>query len=181
MIRNLFGLVLLAAIGAFQVSAADTKFELSGKNTEIKFVGTKKDGKHEGGFKTLIGSIEVEGKDIVKGKITVEIDMDSTWSDNEKLTNHLKAPDFFGVKNNPKSKFVSTKIEPTTAGYNITGDLTLNGKTKSIVIPAKVTVADDNLTLKSEFKINKLDFGMAYGKGIIEDEVSLTLDVKAKK
>ena len=40
---------------------------------------------------------------------------------------------------------------------------------------------DAGSMLSSSFKINKSDWGMNYGKGMIEDEVALKLDVKAKK
>ena len=180
--RNMFSLAILAAgIGAYAVSAAETKIELNGKNTEIKFVGSKPDGKHEGGFKTLTGAVTADGSDMAKTKIEVEIEMDSVYSDDAKLTGHLKSPDFFGVKANPKSKFVSTKVEPTTAGCSITGDLTLNGKTKSITFPAKTTTTAAGMTLKSEFKINRNDFGITYGAGKISDDVELKLAIDAKK
>ena len=42
--------------------------------------------------------------------------------------------------------------------------------------PVRLTGA----TLDSEFKINREDFGMSYGKGKIDDEVGLAVEVKAK-
>jgi polyisoprenoid-binding protein YceI len=176
--RALFvaGLVVLAAA---QAVAADI-YALTGDNTKITFVGAKKNGKHEGGFKKLAGTATVEG-DPTTAKIVVDIDTTSLWSDNEKLTAHLKNPDFFAVKDYPKATFKSTKVEKTDKGYTITGDLTMLGKTKPVTIPAQAAVAGDTLTISSEFKINKADWGMNYGKGMIEDEVALKLDVKAKK
>ena len=50
-------------------------------------------------------------------KIEAEIDTDSLYSDNVKLTGHLKSPDFFGVKDNPKATFKTTKVEKTDKGY----------------------------------------------------------------
>ena len=47
---------LLVLVLAVNVSLADTTFSLTGKNTKIEFVGTKTDGKHDGGFKTVTGS-----------------------------------------------------------------------------------------------------------------------------
>ena len=40
-------------------SAAEEKYALTGDNTKITFVGTKKGGKHEGGFKKLAGTATV--------------------------------------------------------------------------------------------------------------------------
>ena len=57
--------------------------------------------------------------------LDVTIATNSIFSDNEKLTAHLKAPDFFDVKRFPKATFTSTKIEKADKNYKVTGDLTL--------------------------------------------------------
>ena len=177
MVRILMAFALLVAF-TFTASAADTKYSLTGDNAKITFVGTKPDGKHDGGFKKLTGTATVTDGTLTA--IEVEIATDSLWSDDQKLTTHLKSPDFFGVKDNPKATFKTTKIEKTKEGYDITGDLTMLGKTKSIKFPAKVT-ADDSLNLTAEFKIDRTQWGMVYGKGKINDEVALKLNVSAKK
>jgi polyisoprenoid-binding protein YceI len=170
----------VALIGlALNTQAAEKQVTLSGDNTEIKFVGTKKDGKHEGGFKKLNGQFTVDDADLTKCKIEVTIDMNSTWSDDEKLTAHLKNADFFGVNTHPTAKFVSSKMEKTDKGYTVHGDLTLCGKTKHIHFPATVT-AGQTVELTSKFTINRGDFGMTYGAGKIDDQVQLTLKVTAK-
>jgi polyisoprenoid-binding protein YceI len=180
MMRRMFAL-LTATVLAFPLLAADTKFALDGDNTKVEFVGTKPGGRHVGGFKKLTGTAVVAGDDLATVKLEVEIDMNSTYTDTGKLTNHLKSADFFDVKTNPKSKFVSTKVEKVNDGYNVTGDLTLNGKTKSISFPAKLAMTDGTLTLASEFKIKRQDFGMTYEKSPVDSDVTLKVSVKAKK
>lgn len=147
---------LLAGVGR----AAEVKFALTGDNTKVTFTGTKPDGKHDGGFKTLTGTASVDPADPTTLTFTVDIDMNSTYSDDPKLTGHLKTNDFFGVKTNPKSKFVSTKVEKDGDGYKVSGKLTLNGKTKEVTFPAKVTAKADKLTLKSAFKIDRTAWGI---------------------
>lgn len=156
-------------------------YPLTGGNTTITFVGTKPGGKHEGGFKTLSGVASVPNDDLAALKINLDIDANSLYADNAKLTAHLKSPDFFGVKSNPKSTFVSTKVEKAGDEYKITGDLTLVGTTKSITIPAQISLKGDALNLSSKFSIDRTQWGMTYGQGKINDAVSLTVSVKAKK
>src|SRR5436190_941267 len=91
--------------------ASSADFPLTGGNTTITFIGTKPNGKHEGGFKAVTGTASVDNNDLGTLKIKLEIDMESLYSDNPKLTSHLKSGDFFGVTSNPKSKFASTKVE----------------------------------------------------------------------
>jgi polyisoprenoid-binding protein YceI len=174
---RLFIAAVAAAALTLPAAAADVK--LTGENTKITWVGTKgAAGKHEGGFKTVTGTATVSGDALTK--VEVEIDMDSLYSDDPKLTAHLKAPDFFGVKTNPKSKFVSTKIEKSDKGHTITGNLTMNGKTKEISIPATVSTADGAVKIDSAFSIDKRDWGMTYGGGKIDDQVALKVSVDAK-
>lgn len=177
--RYLTGL-LGAALLATTIAAAETKFVLNGQNTSIEFVGTKPGGKHEGGFKTVTGTALVGDAGAATLKISVEIETASLYSDNAKLTNHLKSPDFFGVKSNPRATFVTTKVERAGAGYTIAGDLTLLGKTKAVSFPAQIDAGAKGLNLKSTFKINRQDFGMTYGTGKIDNDVTIKVSVSAK-
>ena len=173
--------LLIAAVAAVALTlpAAAADVKLTGENTKITWVGTKgAAGKHEGGFKTLTGTAAVSGDALTR--VEVEIDMTSLYSDDQKLTGHLLSPDFFGVKNNPKSKFVSTKIEKSDKGHTITGNLTLNGKTKEITFPATISTADGGVKIDSAFSIDKRDWGMTYGGGKIDDQVALKVAVDAK-
>jgi len=168
------------ALVGMVASAAEKKIDLTGENTTIEFTGTKKDGKHDGGFKKLKGSLTTDGTDFTKAKFDVTIETDSLWSDDAKLTGHLKSSDFFDVKTNPTAKFVSTKIEDSKVGYIITGDLTINGKTKSITFTAKTETAEGKFTLKSDFSIDRTDYGMTYGGDKIDNKVALRLKIDAK-
>ena len=152
-------------------------------NSKIGFVGSKVTGSHEGGFEKFTGHFT-----LVDGKPTgndhkVEIDMTSTWSDNEKLTGHLKAPDFFDVEQFPKSTFDVTSIEASGDGYSVTGNFTLHGVTKSITFPATVTQEGDTAKINAEFDINRFDFDIKYpGRkdDLIRKEVVIKLDLEAK-
>ena len=158
-------------------------------NTTIGFVGSKVTGSHTGGFKLFKGTFEVVPTKLESSKITAEIDTNSIFTDTDRLTNHLKSPEFFDVAKFPTSTFVSTGIEAGAkdpkakdATHTVTGNLTLHGVTKSISFPAKIAVSGDKATLDSEFFINRKDFGIMYpGKAndLIRDEVVIKLAVHA--
>jgi polyisoprenoid-binding protein YceI len=176
-------LVVGLVVGFCSMSSAD-ETKLTADNTKVTFVGTKTKpmpGKHNGGFKTITGTANWTGTDLTTLKINVEIDMKSTYTDTEKLTGHLKSADFFDVANNPTTKFESTKVEKSGEGYKVTGKLTLHGTTKEISFPARIAVDGGNLTLSSDFKINRHDWGVSFGKGMVDDDVSLTVKVGGKK
>jgi len=108
-------------------------------------------------------------------------------TDQEKLVGHLKSPDFFDVEKFPVTRFQSTKIETggeRGATHTVTGNLELHGVTKSIRFPASISLAADNVSVKSEFGINRKDFGIVYpGKpdDLIKDEVLIRLNLVATK
>ncbi len=153
---------------------------LTPENTKIQFIGKKPEGKHEGGFAKFSGKIELPSDDVSAAGISMEIEMDSTYSDDPKLTQHLLSPDFFGARTHPKSTFTSTSIDAGDSQdhYVIKGDLTLHGVTKAINFPAEIKLSkDESVAVRSQFTINRNDFGISYGPGKINDEVSISVTV----
>ncbi len=155
-----------------------------GDGTEVGFEGSKVTGSHKGGFKTVSGTITVPGEDVSKAMVDIKMDMSSTWADDPKLEGHLKSEDFFDVAKYPTSTFVSSKIEKSETGHNVTGNLTFHGVTKEISFPATITMEGDNVKTQAEFAINRKDFGVVYpGKpdDLIRDEVVIRFDIAANK
>ena len=150
-------------------------------DSTISFVGSKVTGSHGGGFNSFEGEIVVANSKIVApSKITIQ--MDSLWSDNDRLTGHLKRDDFFDTVNIPTAEFAVTSMQDTPQGPELTGNLTLHGVTKSISFKPEVSISDNEVTLKAEFDIMRFDFGIVYrGKvdDLIRDEVVIKLDIKA--
>jgi polyisoprenoid-binding protein YceI len=147
----------------------------------VGFIGSKVTGSHNGGFKNVAGTINVDA-----GKITgtpeIKIGMKSIWTDTDRLTGHLKSPDFFDVEKFPVSTFSVTAIEGTGPTNKITGNLEMHGVTKAISFPAAVQVADDAVTVKAVFAINRKQWNINYpGKpnDLIRDNVVVKLDLKA--
>lgn len=159
--------------------AVDSEIALTPENTRIQFVcahvGDKPDPR-TGNFEKFDGKAFVDGGTLKS--IQVDIETASIVAEvGEKLTNHLKSPDFFDVKENPKATFVSMLIEPAGEGQvTITGDLTLMKVTKSISFPATVST-ENGLSLKAEFPIDRTEFGMTYSPDRVEKTVAMTVTV----
>ncbi len=161
---------------------------LTPENSKVEFTGSKVTGKHDGGFKAFTGTIDLVNAKPEESGVTVDIDTNSVFSDDEKLTGHLKSADFFDVEKFPKAKFTSTKIVADAAkgagNYTVTGDFNLHGQTKSITFPAKISVTDAEVSVDSEFAINRKDFGIVYaGKAddLIRDDVVIRLNLKSSR
>lgn len=161
---------------------------ISPDNSKIEFTGSKVTGKHDGGFKSFKGVIDLVGDKAEKSRVLIEIEMSSVFSDTDGLTKHLQTGDFFEVEKFPKSLFVSTKIEPDAAkgagNFMVTGDLEMRGVKKSVKFPATITITAGDVAVNAEFAINRKDFGIAYaGKAddLVRDDVVIRLDLKAAK
>ncbi len=164
---------------------------ISSETSKIEFVGSKVTGSHNGGFKQFEGIWNLVPEKPESSKLSADIAMDSVWADADKLTGHLKSPDFFDVAKYPKSTFESTDIKPGSsdakakdATHTVTGNLTIHGVTKSIQFPARITVSPDSASLDSEFFLNRKDFGINYpgmANDLIRDEVVLKLAIRAAK
>lgn len=162
--------------------------QLTPENSKIEFTGSKVTGKHDGGFNQFTGIIDLVNSKAEESTVAVDIEMASVYSDADGLTDHLKTGDFFEVAKYPKSTFVSTKIVPDgekgAGSYTITGDLEMRGVKKSVTFPATITINDDAVAVKTEFAINRKDFGIVYtGKAddLIRDEVVIKLDLKSAR
>lgn len=158
------------------------------ETSKIEFTGSKVTGKHDGGFGQFAGTIDLVNNNPTDSSVRADIDATSVFSDDEKLTGHLKSKDFFDVVTFPKASFASTNIErDTSAGpdaYTITGDFTLHGVTKSISFPATIKVSDTNVDVDSEFTLNRKDFGIVYaGKAddLIRDGVVIRLNFRPQR
>ena len=107
---------------------------------------------------------------------------------------HLKSPDFFDVETFPKIEFESTSIEALDdEEFRITGNLTMHGITKEIVLHADYQGTDidpwggTRIGLEVTGQINRSDwemkFNQALGSGnlMVADKVKLEIDVSAVK
>ena len=183
--------ILLMAAPAF---AADTQavstYTIDATHSEAGFRVRHLVSKVSGRFTKLTGTITVNEKDLSKSSVQVTIDAASVNTDDAGRDKHLRSADFFDVEKFPAITFKSTAVKDLGNGrLEVTGDFTMHGVTKSITFPitnfgAKpgmkpgTTVAgfgDGSLT------INRQDYGVSYGKGLLGDEVQITLDVEATK
>jgi len=168
-------LLLCVFSDANLVRAAET-LELNTDASKISFVGKKSDGKHEGGFKKFTSKAVADFEKPENGKLEIEIDTTSLWSDDEKLTNHLKNPDFFDVRKHAKASFKSTAL---VVGENeghakIKGELTMLGKTAEIEVPCDVILNEKSIEVKATFVLDRTRWGMTYGEGKVSNDVDVT-------
>lgn len=130
------GSLLLALPANADDYVIDTKGAHASINFRIKHLGYSW---LTGRFDRFSGQFSFDEKDPSAAKISVDIDTASVNSNHAERDKHLRSADFLEVSKYPKATFKSTKVEANADGTaKVTGDLTLHGVTKEIVIDAKM-------------------------------------------
>lgn len=145
-----------------------------------------------GDFGNTTGTLTLDEQDPTQSTIEATINVSSINTRNQKRDDHLKGPDFFDAAKYPTMTFKSKKVVAAGEGkFTVTGDLTLRGVTKEVVLnvegttkPTKDPMGKMRLGGGATTKINRKDFGLAYNKALetggvlIGEEVDITIDVE---
>ncbi|MBK9517809.1 MAG: YceI family protein [Anaeromyxobacter sp.] len=179
----------LAALLALPVLAADT-FKIDGAHSQASFSV-----KHllisnvRGEFGKTEGVVVFDEADPAKSRVEATIDVASVNTRDEKRDAHLKNADFFEVAKFPTITFKSTKVEKATGGLKVTGDLTMKGVTKQVVLDVTGPTAEvkdpwgnAKRGVSATTQINRKDFGVSYGPdAIVSDLVKIQIDAELTK
>ncbi len=143
--------------------------------------------KTTGTFSKFEGTIIHYPDAIQKSSVVFTIKSDSIDTNNESRDQHLRGADFFDVQKYPELKFISTKVVKGSSSSEllVTGNFTLRGITKVMTVPvvflgsAPTPFKDIRGGFETVFKINRNEFGIVYGKGILGDDVEISLNIEA--
>lgn len=149
--------------------------------------------KVRGTFNDYSGTATV-GETLADSTVEVEIDANSVDTRSADRDAHLRTNDFFGTDEHAKITFVSTSVTETgDDSFDLTGDLTIKGTTKSVTIPftyeGGATDPFGNVRAGFEGKtvVNRKDFGLVWnaaletGGVLVSDKVTLEFDISAIK
>jgi polyisoprenoid-binding protein YceI len=137
---------------------------------------------YSGLFSGATGSLQLDPTKLGTSKLDISIPVDSVTTTVSKLTDELKGDQWFDTAKFPKATFVSTQVVPSAEGATVTGNLTLHGITKPVVlhvrfIGAGVNPIDKAYTVGFEATgtIKRSDFGVKTYLPAVGDEVQLSI------
>lgn len=146
----------------------------------------------KGSFNEFNGTIVLDEQNIENSKVTVEINPASINTRDEKRDAHLRGADFFSVDEHNTMSFVSTEVEGAkNDDLKITGDLTMNGVTKEVVLDAEFNGRGQSpfgmevLAYTARTKVNRREFNINWnaaletGGVLVGDDVTITLEIQA--
>lgn len=145
-----------------------------------------------GSFGTFSGKIVLTGEDPTSARLSVSVDTASVDTRDQRRDDHLRNEDFFHVEKYPAMTFESTKVERRGRnGLAITGDLTLRGVTRPVVLevtdltqPITDPWGNQRVGASATARIKRSDFGLTWNRAleaggvVVADEVTISLDVQ---
>jgi polyisoprenoid-binding protein YceI len=191
LIRSISAVLTLSALASAPLFAAE--WNIDNKHSSASFaVSHMAVSMVHGSFNGVKGKVDWDPAHPADAKVDVTIDATSVDTHDEDRDKHLKSPDFFDVAKYPAITFVSTKITPAGGGkLSITGDLTLHGVTKSVVLdvsgptsPVKDPWGMTRSGASATTHIDRKEFGLVWNKNLdsggvlVGDDIQISLEVE---
>jgi polyisoprenoid-binding protein YceI len=188
------GAILLAAIAVeANGRAAEDVFTFDKAHTKVGFRIRHTVSRVEGRFKDFDGTIWIDRENPAQSRVELTIRAASIDTANDNRDGDLRSANFFDVEKFPTITFKSTKVESRGGdNYSVTGDFTMHGVTKSIVVPVQSNgFAKMGKTEKAGFTIafplNRKDYGITWnrtldqGALLLGDDVDISIEIEANK
>lgn len=142
-----------------------------------------------GMFSGFNGEIQFDQEDPAASSVTVSFPVKTMLTGWQERFDHFMSPDFFDATDEEMVTFTSTSIEVTGEGTAlITGDLTLNDVTKSVVLDAKLNQLGDHpmagkpwAGFDATTTLLRSDYNLGQFAPFVSDEVVVNISVEAMK
>ena len=180
----------LAGLSTSAAYAAPEKYVLDASHSQVVFnynhLGYSTT---YGMFSGFEGEIMFDQEDPAQSSVTVSMPVMSMITGWEARFGHFMSDDFFGATEDEMVTFTSTGIEVTGENTaDITGDLTLNGVTKSVVLNAKLNQSGEHPMAKKPWAgfdatttLVRSEYELGQFAPFVSDEVQLYISVEAMK
>jgi polyisoprenoid-binding protein YceI len=188
--KNRLPLVALAALALGLASTASAAVETyvadpahSSVNFSIRHFFTNVPGR----FTKFSATLTVDRDNLEKSSAEATIEITSVKTEAPDRDAHLQKPEFFDAAQFPMMTFKSKSWKKTGAdAFAVTGDLTIKGVTKEVVLNVKSLGFGPGMQPGSmlsgwegSLTINRSDFGVSAFPKIVGEEVAITINVEA--
>lgn len=192
---NMKKLHLLTAFSAFLLaqSALAEVYLIDKAHSTMGFQVRHLFSKVPGKFDDFSGQIQFDEADPEKSSVQVKINAASIDTANEQRDKDLRSQNFFDAAKYPEISFKSKSVKKTgDQTADITGDLTMHGVTKEVVLKAELLGKGAGMQGKTvsgweaTTALKRSDYGLSWNKAIegtqiVGDDVQIDLRVEADK
>ena len=171
---------LVAAVSAFaqaQVDTAKSTVTATSKQMNVPV---------EGKFKKFTSQLDFDPAKPAAGSATISIDTGSYDLGDDSYNKQATDKDWFDTAHFPTATFVSTAIAPAGGTkFNVSGKLTIKGKSQNVVVPVTVTSQGATQTFDGSLPIKRTQFDVGTGEwkdtSVVADEVVIKFHLVATK
>lgn len=172
----------LPAVGTWTIDASHSEVAFSVRHLGISKV--------RGRFGSFSGDIVV-AEQPEQSRVSVEIDADSVDTRDAGRDEHLRGADFFGADEHPKLTFVTTDVAAAGDRWQVTGDLTIAGATRPVVLDTRVAGlatdpwGNERVAFAATTEVDREDFGLTWntaleaGGFLVGKTVKIEIEVEA--
>jgi polyisoprenoid-binding protein YceI len=168
--------IAAAAAMPFALTARDAHAQIDVAHSTITATSKQMNVPVEGKFTKFSAQLAFDPAQPAAGSAKVDVDMTSYDLGDETYNDEVRGKDWFDTKRFPGATFVSSAIASAGADkFNVTGKLTIKGKSQTVVVPVTVTtqgaahVFDGALTIRR----SQYDIGLGEWKdtSVVADDV----------
>jgi polyisoprenoid-binding protein YceI len=137
-------------------------------------------GTFRGSFSPIQATLEV-GEDGL-AKLTGSVAVSGVSVQDENLSAHLQAPDFFDAERTPEITFASTAIRPSDEGVQIDGELTIKGTTLPVTATGRLGEQKQYMDrpyfgLELQAELDRTRYGLTWQNPLPNGDPALANDV----
>jgi polyisoprenoid-binding protein YceI len=183
--RALIPVLLIASSSAI---AAPMTYQIDVPHTQTFFtVNHMGFSNSTGSLRVKEGTLVFDDADWSKSKVEITLDISTLQFNDQKWNEHMADAKFFNTAKFPTAKFVSTKVEKLDGNKGrVTGDLTLLGITKPVVLDIVKNKVDKNPMSNKPYagfsatgSLKRSDWGMSAYVPNVADLATLRIEVEA--
>jgi polyisoprenoid-binding protein YceI len=192
MMKHLAIAVGILALAASPVLAQISTWTSDPQHSEVDFsIRHLSVSNIHGRIGNVAATILLNDAHIAKSSVTATIDVNTIDTGVAARDNHLKTADFFEVAKFPVATFTSTGVAKNGSGMTVTGNLTLHGVTRPVVLAvesfsAPLESAMDHkphrgFTATTTLSRSAFGIGPKFPAVMVGDDVKLTIEIEAVK
>lgn len=192
--KRTLAVAALATLLMLAPAGAATTYTVDPSHSEVSFQIRHLVSKVRGSFRDFDATIVRDEQNSAASSVTFRIRAASIDTGHERRDKHLRSADFFDVEKHPEIVFQSTAVEKVSdTTYDVTGDLTIHGVTKSVTLP--VTFGGEMPApgggvaagFSTAAMIDRLDYGITWNRTLdnggllLGDGVAVIIDLSARR
>jgi polyisoprenoid-binding protein YceI len=176
----------MASLTAVAADAPAVFDQVQPAKSKIAFVFTQMGVPVEGQFRKSKVDLAFDAAAPAKSTVRLDLDLSGIDAGSSDANQEVGGKAWFDLKSFPTATFVSSSVKSIGGNrYEMTGKLSIKGRTRDVTTPIIVTPAGNTAKFDGNFTLKRLEFGIGDGSwsdtSIVADEVKVSFHVEADR